>query len=90
MSGPNKPPAGSWRLPRRFYIYLGVVLVCLIAVLASFRFIGAEGLLVLLPALVIAIPCLTAAAKVFRVAVFPSPEKQAAQATAQMARTAQA
>jgi hypothetical protein len=69
-------------LPRRFYIYLGVVLVCLIAVLASFRFIGAEGLLVLLPALVIAIPCLTAAAKVFRVAVFPSPEKQAAQAQA--------
>jgi hypothetical protein len=73
------------RLPRRFYLCVGLVFVCLVAVVAGFVLLGGQGLLVLFPALIIAIPCIRTAVRILRVVVFSSPEKQAVEAAAKAA-----
>jgi hypothetical protein len=70
------------RLPRRFYVLAGAVLVCLVAVVLAFAFLGGQGILVLIPAAVIAIPCFSGAVNIARRIVLPSPEKRAVAAAA--------
>jgi hypothetical protein len=70
------------RLPRRFYLLAGAVLVCVVTVVLAFLSRGGEGILVLIPAAVVAIVCFRAAANLLRRTVLPSPEKRAAAAAA--------
>jgi hypothetical protein len=70
------------RLPRRFYLLVGVVLVCVVTVIVALLTAGGQGFLLLIPAIIITILCVRGAAGIVRRTVLPSPEKRAATAAA--------
>jgi hypothetical protein len=70
------------RLPRRFYVMAGAVLVCVATVVLAFVFLGFKGILFLIPAVAVAIPCFYGAVNIVQRMAFPSPEKLAAVAAA--------